>query len=420
MLTTGGGARAATDSIAADVGRLVSQLASGELAAREGAEDQLVKLGPAALPYLPPSTDRTPAETATRLARVRQTLEQARAVRAAAASLVTLEGTFRVGELLKEFSRQTGNAIVDRRVGDKGATPENETTLTVDFHDKPFWQALDQVLDRADLDVDSYASGAGLAIVPRAAGRLSRVARASYSGPLRMEAVRFEALDDLRRPENRSLKLLVEVEWEPRLRPILISQSLQNVQATAGGQPLAVDGRGEISAPVGDGPPAVSLEIPLALPPRTVAKVDLLKGQFKVLLPADVEPFRFQFPKLKAVRGPKPQQHKGAVTVTLDSVRKSADAWELEVSARLNDPALAIDSYLIGWLLDNKASLEHDGRPPVVPIGMEQTRQTPKEVGVKYRFALSESLEGWTLVYQTPTAVLEVPVDYHFTNLDLP
>jgi hypothetical protein len=235
-----------------------------------------------------------------------------------------------------------------------------------------------------------------------------------------MEAVRFETLGDLRRPANRSLKLLVEVEWEPRLRPILISQSLQQVQVTAAGQPLAVDGRGEISAPVGDGPSAISLEIPLALPPRSVATVDLLKGQLKVLLPADVEPFRFQFPKVKAVRGPKPQQHKGAVTVTLDSMHKSADAWELEVSARFDDPALAIDSYLIGWLLDNKATLERDGRRPVAPVGIEQTRQTPKEVGVKYRFAVAESLEGWTLVYQTPTAVLEIPVDYRFTNLDLP
>ena len=103
----------AGDDLAADVGRLVGQLASGELATREGAEEQLVKLGPAALPFLPPPTDRLPAETAQRLARARQALEQARAVRAAAASLVTLQGTFRIGELLKEISRQSGNA--DRR-----------------------------------------------------------------------------------------------------------------------------------------------------------------------------------------------------------------------------------------------------------------------------------------------------------------
>jgi hypothetical protein len=412
-------ATAATDGIAGDVGRLVGQLASGELATRETAEDQLVKLGPAALPFLPSPTDRMPAETSQRLARVRQALEQARAVRAAAASRVTIEGTFSVSELLKELGRQSGNAIVDRRMGDSDPKAGNDAPLAVDFRDKPFWQALDEVLDRAGLDIDSYASGAGLAVVPRSAGRLSRVARASYAGPMRIEPVRFESLNDLRRPANQSLKLFLEVGWEPRLRPILISQSLQNVQATAAGQPLAVDGRGDITAPLGDGPTAVSLEIPLTHPPRTVTAIEL-KGQLKVLVPADVEAFRFQFPKTRAVRGPKPQQHKGMVTVTLDSVHKSGDAWELEVSARFDDPALAIDSYLIGWLVDNKATLERDGRQPVAPVGLEQTRQTPKEVGVKYRFPLSESLEGWTLVYQSPTAVLEVPVDYRFTNLDLP
>ena len=181
---------------------------------------------------------------------------------------MTLHGEFPIAELLKELSRQSGNAIVDRRAGE-ATSPTNDPKLAVDFNDKPFWQALDEVLDRAGLDVDSYASGAGLAIVPRSAERSPRVGRASYAGPLRMEPVRFEAIDDLRRPTNRSLKFFVEVAWEPRLRPILISQPLESRagdcrRPTAGGRRP-----GEISAPVGDGPSAVSLEIPLALPPRT-------------------------------------------------------------------------------------------------------------------------------------------------------
>ncbi len=55
------------------------------------------------------------------------------------------------------------------------------------------------------------------------------------------------------------------------------------------------------------------------------------------------------------------------------------------MSARFDDPTLAIDSYLIGWMLDNKVTLEREGRQPVAPTAMEQTRQTPKEIGVKYR-----------------------------------
>ena len=66
-----GSAVAASDDLAADVRRLVAQLDYSELAARERAEEQLVKLGPAALPFLPSPTDRMPAETAERLSRVR-------------------------------------------------------------------------------------------------------------------------------------------------------------------------------------------------------------------------------------------------------------------------------------------------------------------------------------------------------------
>ena len=139
-----------------------------------------------------------------------------------------------------------------------------------------------------------------------------------------------------------------------------------------------------------------------------------------MLLPTDVEAFRFQSLSAKEFRGRKPTQHKGLVTVTFESLRKSGDAWELEISARFDDPTLAIDSYLIGWLLDNKAVLERDGRQPVAPVAMEQTRQTPREIGVKYRFAVADGIDGWTLVYHSPTAVLELPAEFQFTNLDLP
>ncbi len=217
-------APAAADStgedVAATVRRLVAQFDGSELAARQRAEAQLIKLGPAALAFLPAVTDRTPAETAERSGRVRQSLELARAARAAEASRVTIQGELPVGELLKELARQSGNAISDRRC----AAAEAESKLAVDFHDKPFWQALDEVLDRAGLDVDSYARGVGLAIVPRGPGRVPRAKAASYAGAIRIEPVRFEEVADLRKPAGRSLKLLIEVDWEPRLRPILVSQ----------------------------------------------------------------------------------------------------------------------------------------------------------------------------------------------------
>ncbi len=131
---------------------------------------------------------------------------------------MTLHGEYRIGDLLKELSRQSGNVIVDRRADE--ALTANDPILAVDFQEKPFWQALDDVLDRAELDVDSYASSAGLAVVPRStvADRRRIRTRPYRQADTRQEPTRFEAINDLRRPANRSLKLFVEVEWEPRLR----------------------------------------------------------------------------------------------------------------------------------------------------------------------------------------------------------
>ena len=121
---------------------------------------------------------------------------------------------------------------------------------------------------------------------------------------------------------------------------------------------------------MGDGPSAISLEIPLVAPPRAVAAIGPIEGQLKMLLPADVEVFRFGSLSAKATAQHKPQQHKGAVTVTLEDLRKSGDGWDAEVSAHFDDPNLAINSYLIGWLLDNKVTLEHQGREPLTPTSI--------------------------------------------------
>ncbi len=224
------GASAATE-LKPEVGRLVRQLNSDELTRRDQAEQQLIALGPAAATHLPPIGESMPAEVAQRLTRVRQALERARAQQAAEGSTVTLKGDVPLGEVLKEFRGQTGNTFTDRRDRDEDAA---DATLPVDFEKTLFWRALDQVLDEAGLDIDSYAGEAGIALVGRAPGRTGGAIGACYSGPFRLEPARFEALRDLRNPETRSLKLFVDVAWEPRLKPIVISQPLGPDQGHVG------------------------------------------------------------------------------------------------------------------------------------------------------------------------------------------
>ena len=67
----------ASAKLASRVRTLVRRLSDDQLAVRREAEQQLVQLGPQILSLLPVTAAAMPAETAHRVARVRQQLEQA-------------------------------------------------------------------------------------------------------------------------------------------------------------------------------------------------------------------------------------------------------------------------------------------------------------------------------------------------------
>src|SRR5262249_18192361 len=153
----------------------------------------------------------------------------------------------------------------------------------------------------------------------RGGERVSRGKLASYSGPFRLEPARFETYHDLRNSRNRSLKLFMEVAWESRLRPIVVSQPMDQITVTAGGKPVTRDRQGEPAASISDGSTGVELEIPLSSPERSVAKIDSLKGQLKVLVPGSMETFRFaDLPTGKDAANKKIEQRKASVAVTIE------------------------------------------------------------------------------------------------------
>lgn len=415
-------ARAAeTEDLASQVRRQLRGLNAAELTQRESAEQALIGLGPAALPLLPAVNDRTPAEVADRLARVRQTLLQRQAEAGAKAALVTLDvKDAPLAEVLADLSKQSANPIVDYReeFGEE-ATP---IKITLHCNKMPFWQALDQVLDQANLGVYNYGPQRGIYIVNRPAGHLPRHDRVSYDGPFRIAPSRFEAVADLQNPRSRSLKLFVDVSWEPRLRPINIVQPLTQVEATGGGATLAVDGaEGEPEVTVGRDSTTVELQIPLELPPRKIEQVAQLKGRLTVLVPGPTEEFRFStLPVVKNGIEPKRvEQRKAAATVIVDHVRKNNELWELEMRVKFTNPAQALESHR-SWIYDNEAYLEDAKGNRVTPGGYEPTRQAKDEIGLKYVFDVPDGLAGQTFVYKTPLAILEIPVTYELHDLPLP
>jgi hypothetical protein len=408
--------QAASDDLKAEVRRLMRQLDSDELAQRNAAEEALIQKGPVALELLPAATDRMSAEVRERLARIRQKLQQAEVESSVKPSLITLDGTsMPLSKILAALGDQSGNKIIDYR--EQFGQPKSDPSLKVHFDKTPFWQALDQILDQANLTVYPFGDEPGLSIVGRGLGQSLRVQNVVYSGPFRFEPIRLEAQRDLRDPKASMLRLTFEAAWEPRLKPIGLMQRLADVEAVAdrSGAMKVESEEAEMEVPV-DGPKsAVELTLPFALPPREAKEIARLKGKLTAMIPGRIVEFRFD-DLLKAKNA---EKRLAGVTVTLEQVRKNNEAWEIFVRARFDEPGDALASHR-GWIFRNEAYLEGSDGKPIAYDTMETTRQTKNEVGVSYIFVLDKPPSDMKFIYKTPGAILGTVVEYELRNLKLP
>jgi hypothetical protein len=406
----------AGDDMKQEVRRLVRQLDADELARRDAAEEALIAKGPAALDLLPEISDRASAEVRERLVRIRNKLQRAAVELSAKSSLITLDSdSIPLSKALAALSEQSGNKIADYR--GRFAQAAGDPKIKVRFDKTPFWQALDQVLDQANLTVYPYADEPGLNIVERGLGQTLRARNAAYAGPFRFEPVRLEAVQDLRDPKGSILRLTVEVAWEPRLKPISLMQRMVDVVAIDDeNKSLKVESEEaeiEVSA---EGPrSAAELTLPFALPQRQSKAIARVKGKIKAMIPGRVEEFRFD----DLLKAKNVEKRLAGVTVILEQVRKNNDAWEVFVRARFDDAGDALASHR-GWIFRNEAYMEGPDGKPIAYDTMETTLQTKNEVGVSYIFVLDKPPADMKFIYKTPGAIIGAAVEYELRDLELP
>ena len=397
------------------VRKLIRQLNDDELARREEAEKRLIEFGPEILGLLPPPTLRTPPEVRQRLHRVRLALEQADAENATRASTVTLEGAMPWDAVLAAIEQQTGNKLSDYR--DRFGQEKTNVNVKLAIRDKPFWPALDEVLDAADMTVYGYSGQKHtLAVVQRSDDDLPRVGRAAYDGVFRIEATRVEASRNLRNPAQDALKLTLEVVWEPRLLPISIQLPLDKLTVTDDrNRPLGASREGgNLEVAVQSTVSTVQLDVPMPLPARDARKIASLKGQLLARIPGRVE--TYQFDKLSEANDV--EQRKAGVTVVLQQARKNRDVFEVRILVRFTTAAGALESHR-GWILSNEAYLLDPAGERINFATLEETRRTENEAGMAYIFPV-ESLEGHQFVYKTPAAIVQLPARFELKDIELP
>jgi len=393
------------------VRQLVTELDHKELARREEAEKQLLELGPRVLPLLPPPDNRMPAEVRQRLLRVRNVLQVHAAQQTLQATRVTLEGEMTVAELIEAISRQTGNAFSE--------VPRGRTRHSVVWKEVPFWQAVDEVLDAAGLTVDLVGGQPHVLVLQsRPDGWSPRRERANYIGPFRLEPLRVMATRDLRDPSTGHLRVALQLSWEPRLAPLVVSYNFADIEAQDDTQQTLSSARatGEAEIPIHVGMSGVEWELPLALPNRSAQKIAMLRGRFTVLLPSQTEEFVFQdnWHQMRMVA-----QRKAAVVVTVEEVRRSGDLYQVRVLVQFDETAGALQSHR-GWVFQNEAYLVAPDGQRIETLGMEVTRQDERRVGVSYLFDREEGLQGCKFVYKTPVMLVRQRWEYELRDLPLP
>ncbi|MEM8943887.1 MAG: hypothetical protein AAGD11_01795 [Planctomycetota bacterium] len=407
------------------VDTLVRQLNADAATQRDEAEAALLKHAPIAdaekcddfLQLLPTPSDGMPAEVRLRLARLRKRIETEQSSRALAASKLTLdaEGT-PLAEVFDLIREQTGNRLSDYReqFGQTAASRK----VTIEVTEEEFWPAVDKILDQAGVTTYPFSGEDTLAIVNRDEGALPRAEGAAYAGPFRIQAVNVSARRNLRSASEQSARVELEIAWEPRLRPIALSQSITALQVTTDeGTSLPVASqRQTLNVEVQPGSHATEFTVPLQLPDRSATKIASFAGQMSALVPGRTVDFKFaELDKPKSFT-----QSRGGVQVTLVGARKNQDLWEIHMRIKVDSAEAGLESHR-GWVFQNLTYLLNPQGELIDHAGFETTMQSQNEVGLAYFFeVIGDNLRGYTWVYRSPAAIVRLPVEFELKDIPLP
>ena len=251
--------------------------------------------------------------------------------------------------------------------------------------------------------------------MPRASSRAHGVA--CTSGLFRIAPLELIAQRSLRNSINCALRLRLEVLWEPRVVPVLLRQQYSDVRVIGddGSRIPLVVAQGSVEIPVQSTVAGVEMILPMELPPRSLKRITRLEGRFTALVPGREEIFEFQ--NLADAR--EVSQQRGGLTVTLDRVRKNGALYEFRVRVRLAAAEEAFQSHL-DWAANNVVYLVADDGTRIENPNFERYLERSNETGFAYLFPVPGDLTGYRLVYQSPAAMVELPVEYQLKEIELP
>ncbi len=405
------------------VNQLVERLASDDADRRAEAADSLVKLGPRVLPLLPSSSLKD-LEQAKRVEDVRKALAEAARKVNLGASTVTIQGDgIRLTEALKQLQQQSGNIVTDLReqYGEERTNPG----MDLDIQEMPFFEALDLICKEAGLTPNFYTGDGSIGLMAGTA-MMERPVEATaadrpelkvvYSGPFRIVFQQIAARREFTTGADEA-SARFEVAWEPRLRPMLLALSAEDMEI--------VDDRGETIAPAvpmesGDvvlrpENPVAEINLNMQAPDRAAQALKRLKVKGQVTLPGGLRNFRFDDLTKTA------KQEVGQVSMQLLSTQVEGFVWKVRVLLKYPGDGPALESYQQG-LFNNRLWLQKaDGTRFEHNGGFSNLGGGNGQLAFEYLFVdVPGQPSDWGLVYETPSDVETIPLEFTFEDVPLP
>lgn len=421
-----------------DVRRWVARLDADRKADRQRAEEELLKLGPAALPWLPEPDSAGSRATAESLRRVRAKLERQKAEASVNATRLAVVGSLSIGEAFRRLATETGNGI-------------SSDELTAEVLSKPialserptFWDMIEATSRQEKLSWSFNGSPARLRLFPEAesnGGSQRAVLATTQSQAFRIALKSLRERTVVGEDAGPLVRLEFDVSSEPRLRPLFLKCSaadmtvtgqLKGTQTEQRWSPFSPDAKLELT--FGQGRRQLAVPLDFRRPAGDWSALTI-SGRLHVETAAGEE--LLEFPAGTESRGV--SRRRGGVTVKVLRWEPLTDSnnHRLEVTALVtyDTGGPAFESHR-SWMLSNVAGLVRSGMMPtekptsglmlaepilLKPTHTESDVQSDGSIAVTYRFEkLPLPASEHRFRYVAPTLILDVPLPFELRDVPL-
>lgn len=399
------------------IGLLQRQLADNEIPKRDEAEKKLIELGTTVLDHLDPVNDKMTTDTIERIGRVRVALETLAVKQVTEASRVTLSGSLPLDKILEQIKKQTEN---DVRLFEGAPETLSAKTVELDLKNATFWETIHEVTKQTGLTTSPFESDRGiLRLVPQDSERVPDPKIAipiDSSGIFEATVTQVSASKNLLQPNLDYCSIRLRLRWEPRIAPISVDIPAKSMKVIDEfGEAVKVSNleavySGTINADVSE----LDFSIPVEAIDRQVESLKSFTAELRTVLPGRVETFNFKnIGRLESGV----TQTKAGVTVGFQGVVKNEDLFGVLVSIAFDDPSRGLESHL-SWVFENKIKLLGDEGKELSPLATETFGLSKEKITIQYFFA--EDPSAYSLRYQTPAAIVSVPVKIELKGIPLP